>query len=262
MDLELEGNVALTTASTSGLGRASALALAREGAHVVVNGRDTDRLADAVDEIDAAGSGRVLGVPADISTVAGIETLVERTRDEFDRLDHVVTSAGGPPSGSFVDTTDEDWYDAYDLLVMSVVRLLRAVSDDLAAGDGGSVALVASRTVTEPADDLVLSNAVRSAVVGLGKTLSREFAPEVRVNYVLPGAHETARMQELARDSVERGDYESYEDALDDWAADVPVERVGDPQELGDTVAYLCSPRAGYVNGESVLIDGGASRSV
>jgi 3-oxoacyl-[acyl-carrier protein] reductase len=115
--------------------------------------------------------------------------------------------------------------------------------------------------VKEAIDSLVLSNSVRMSVIGLEKTLSTEFAPDVRVNAVLPGTHETPRIEDLVEQAVERGEYDSYEDGLADWAEDIPVGRIGDPMELGDTVAFLCSPRAGFINGQSIVIDGGDGES-
>lgn len=260
MDLEIEGNTALVTASSSGLGKASATALAREGVNVVVNGRNEDRLADAVAEIEAAATGEIVGIAADLTDEDDVTDLVERTVAEFGGLDHLVTSAGGPPSGPFMGTSDDDWYEAYDLLVMSVVRLVREAAPHLRAG-GGTVVTITSRSVKEAIDALVLSNAVRMSVVGLEKTLSKELAPEVRANAVLPGAHETARIQELVEQGVERGDYESYEAGLEERGQANPLGRIGDPMELGNTVAFLSSPKSGYVNGESILIDGGQSAS-
>ena len=260
MDLEIDGNAALVTASSSGLGKASAKALAREGANVVVNGRDEDRLADARDEIADVAAGDVVAQPGDLTDADDIEALVETTVEEFGTIDHLVTSAGGPPSGAFLDTDDEDWYEAYELLVMSVVRLAREAEPYLTEGDGGTVVTITSRSVKEAIDDLVLSNSVRMGVIGLEKTLSKEFAPEVRANAVLPGSHETARIRELVDQAVERGDYDSYEEGLDEWA-DNPLERIGDPMELGNTVAFLSSPKSGYVNGAAVPIDGGSTGS-
>ncbi len=259
MDLKIEGNAALVTASSSGLGQASATALAREGVNVVVNGRDEDHLDDAVAEIRDVASGEVVAQPGDITDAGDVSTLVETTVEEFGGLDHLVTSAGGPPPGSFLDTDDEDWYDAYDLLVMSVVRLAREAAPHLRE-DGGTIVTITSRSVKEALDDLVLSNSVRMSVIGLEKTLSKEFAPEVRANAVLPGAHETARIRELVEARVERGEVDSYEDGVAAWANN-PLERVGDPMELGDTVAFLSSPRSGFINGAAVPIDGGSSGS-
>jgi 3-oxoacyl-[acyl-carrier protein] reductase len=261
MDLELAGDAALVTASSSGLGKASATALAREGANVVINGRDEDRLEAAAEEVRASATGDVVTVPGDLTEPEDTERLVGATVEAFGGLDHLVTSAGGPPSGPFLETTDEDWYDAYDLLVMSVVRLAREAEPHLREGDGGSIVNITSRSVKEAIDSLVLSNAVRMSVIGLEKTLSEEFAPEVRVNAVLPGTHETPRIEDLVEQAVERGEFDSYEEGLAAWAEGIPVGRIGDPMELGDTVAFLCSPRAGFINGQSVVIDGGDGES-
>jgi len=261
MDLELDGNAALTTASSSGLGLASAAALAREGAHVAVCGRTQSHLDEARDRLESIGDGDALAVETDLTDAAEVEAYVETVAEEFDGVDHVVMSAGGPPSGGFLDIDDEAWYGAYDTLVMSAVWTTRYAYPYLRDSDSGSVVAITSRSVREVIDDLVLSNAVRRAVIGLVKTQAREFAPEVRVNAVLPGAHETARMEELIGDAVDRGDYESYEAGLDDWSADVPLGRMGDPGELGDVVAFLASPRASYVTGTALPIDGGSTRS-
>ncbi|SDR03151.1 SDR family oxidoreductase [Natronobacterium texcoconense] len=258
MDLQIDGNAALVTASSSGLGKASAKALAREGVNVVVNGRDEDRLEDAKAEIEDVATGKVVTQQGDLTDEDDVERLVETTVDEFGGLDHLVTSAGGPPSGPFLETDDEDWYEAYDLLVMSVVRLAREAEPYLKESDHGTIVNITSRSVKEAIDSLVLSNSVRMSVIGLEKTLSKEFAPDVRTNAVLPGPHETARIENLVEQAVERGDYDSYEEGLDDWAGN-PLERVGDPMELGNTVAFLSSPASGFINGESVLIDGGST---
>lgn len=261
MDLDIEDNVALCTAATSGLGRASAEALARNGAHLAICGRTESRLEAARDELEFTGEGDVLAVQADITGSAAVQAFVEETVDTFGGIDHVVTSAGGPPSGPFIEMDDQDWYQAYDLLVMSAVWTLRATRPHLVASDAGTAVAITSRTVQEVADDLVLSNAVRRAVVGLVKTLAREFAPEVRVNTVLPGAHETSRIEDLIEAAVERGDVPDYEAGYAEWAADVPLDRIGKPRELGDVVAFLSSERASYVNGAAIPVDGGSLRS-
>jgi 3-oxoacyl-[acyl-carrier protein] reductase len=257
MDLHVDGNAALVTASSSGLGKASATALAREGVNVVVNGRDEDRLEDAAEEIREEATGDVVTVSGDLTEAADIEALVEATVEEFGGLDHLVTSAGGPPSGPFLETTDEDWYDAYDLLVMSVVRLAREAEPHLREGDTGTIVNITSRSVKEAIGSLVLSNSVRMSVIGLEKTLSKEFGPDIRANAVLPGVHETPRIEDLVEQSVERGEYDSYEEGLAARGEGIPLERIGDPMELGNTVAFLSSPLSGYINGQSIVIDGG-----
>jgi len=260
MDLELDGNVALCTAATSGLGLASATALAREGAHVAVCGRTESRLDDAREQLEATGSGDVLAVEADITDRDHVEAFVAETVEELGGIDHVVTSAGGPASGDFRSTTQRDWYEAYDLLVMSAVWTTRFAYPHLRDSEAGTVVNITSRSVREVIDDLVLSNAVRRAVIGLMKTQAREFGPEVRVNAVLPGAHETPRIQELIEDAVERGEYDSYEAGRQKWS-DAPLGRIADPRECGDVVAFLSSARASYVSGTALPIDGGSMRS-
>ncbi|SEP24674.1 3-oxoacyl-[acyl-carrier protein] reductase [Halogranum amylolyticum] len=258
MDLQIDGNVALVTASSSGLGKASAKALAREGVHVVINGRDEERLAEAEAEVDDIGSGDVLAVSGDLTNPDDIQRLVDETVETFGRLDHLVTSAGGPPSGAFLETDDDDWEHAYDLLVMSVVRLARAAEPYLKEDGGGTIVTITSRSVKEAIDSLVLSNSVRMGVIGLEKTLSKEFAPDIRSNAVLPGPHETSRIRDLVEAAVDRGDYDSYEEGLADWGTN-PLERIGDPMELGNTVAFLSSPQSGYINGTAIPIDGGST---
>ena len=260
MDLELDGNAVLCTAATSGLGLASAERFAREGADVAVCGTTKSHVDDAREQLDAAGDGDVLAVEADITDRDAVEALVEETVEQFGGLDHVVTSAGGPAPGPFLETTEREWYTAYDLLVMSVVWTSRFAYPSLEESDAGTIVNITSRSVKEVIDDLVLSNAVRRAVIGLMKTQAREFAPEVRVNAVMPGAHETPRIEQLVESAVERGEYDSYEEGIAEWA-DAPLGRVGQPEELGDVVAYLSSPRASYVTGVAMPVDGGSSRS-
>jgi 3-oxoacyl-[acyl-carrier protein] reductase len=261
MDLGISGDAAVVAASSSGLGKASAKALAEEGADVVINGRHPDTLEDTAAELRKTAKGSVVAHAADLTERSACEELIERAVEEFGRLDHLVTSAGGPPSGSFLSTTDEDWQDTYELLVMSVVRLVRAGAEPLRAGGGGTITCITSHSVKEAIDDLVLSNSVRMSVVGLEKTLSREFAPEVRANVVMPGTHATDRMEYLVERSVDQGQYDTYEESMAAWTEEVPLERMGDPERFGQVVAFLTSEPAGYVNGEAVMVDGGDARS-
>ncbi len=260
MDLGIKGKAALITASSSGLGKASAEALAREGVDVVLNGRNEDRLKRTVKELREVVQGEVIGIAADISKEDDIEKLVDSTVESFGRLDHLVTCAGGPPSKPFMDTTDKEWYAAFDMLVMSVVRLARLSEEELKKNKG-NIVCITSISVKEAIENLVLSNSVRMAVIGLVKTLSKEFGPDIRVNAVMPGAHETSRIKNLVEDAISRGDVDNYKEGLEKWSEDVPLGRIGRPIELGNVVAFLCSQRASYLNGISVPIDGGSSRS-
>ena len=261
MDLGIEDNAALITASSRGLGLASAKALAREGVDVTVCGTTEEHLANAKSELEEIGSGDVIARQADVTDPDEIERLVEVTVEAFGSLDHVVTSAGGVPSGPFLERTEHDWYTAFDVLVMSHVWTLQHAYPQLVESDAGSVVAIASTSVVEVIEGLVLSNAVRRAVVGNVKTIAREWAPEVRANVVLPGPHETGRIQDLIDQGIERGDHDDYEDGLASWAAPVPMNRIGDPMELGDAVAFLASERASFITGASLPVDGGQLRS-
>jgi len=260
MDLQIDGTSALVTASSGGLGKAAAAALVREGVDVVINGRDQARLDATATELADLGGGEVIAQVGDLCEPDDIQLLVERTVDAYGGIDHLVTSAGGPPSGPFTDIPTEEWYHTYDLLVMSVVRLVHHAAPYLEDG-GGSIVTITSRSVKEAIDGLVLSNAVRMAVIGLEKTLSTELAPAVRANAVLPGPHETARIRELVEQQVDRGEVDSYEAGLAAWAEDVPVGHLGDAAGLGAMVAFLCSPLASYINGAAIPIDGGVGAS-
>ncbi|QLK27674.1 SDR family oxidoreductase [Natrinema zhouii] len=261
MDFELDGNSALVTASSSGLGFASAQALAEEGANVAICGRDAARLEDARDDLAETAAGEVLAVQTDLTDPDDVSHLVRETVDAFGGLDHLVTSSGGPPSTTFLETDEQDWYQAYDLLVMSVVWTIEAAYEDLLESEHGTITCITSRTVREVADGLLLSNSVRRGVIGLVKTVSREFAPEIRANAVLPGTIETARIEELVEAGIERGTYDDYEAGLAELASDIPMDRLGEPRELGDVVAFLSSPHASFVNGADIPIDGGLLRS-
>lgn len=260
MDLGIDGDTALVTAASSGLGKASARALAAEGANVVICSRSTDDLEAAAEDVRETATGEVRAVPADITDPDDIDALVEATVDAFGGLDHLVTSAGGPPSGPFLETAERDWYEAYDLLVMSVVRALTTAYPHLEASEAGTLTCVASTSVEEPIEGLVLSNAVRRGVVGVVKTVARELAPAIRANVVLPGAHETPRIAELVEAAVDRGEYATYEEGLTAWAEPIPLGRVGQPEEFGDVVAFVASDRASFVNGATIPVDGGKLR--
>lgn len=263
MDLNLDGHTALVAASSSGLGKGTAEALASAGSNVVINGRDQERLDDAVAELTGVGDGAVIGRAGDLTDPDDVAALVDRTVDEFGGIDHLVTNAGDPQSGGFFDVEEDDWYRAFDLLVMSAVRLVRAAADHLRAGDGGTIVNITSITVEQPVPTLVLSSSVRLSVLGLAKTLSRELAPTVRVNSVLPGPVETPALRNIVEDAVERGEYDSYSEGLDSyWPDDIPLGRVGRPAELGETVAFLSSPAASYITGTTLLVDGGVVRTL
>ncbi|ADJ16857.1 SDR family oxidoreductase [Halalkalicoccus jeotgali] len=246
MQLDLEGNAALVIASSSGLGKASAASLAKAGVDVIVNGRDEGRLENAVEELRETAEGQVIGCVGDMTNPDDITRLVETTVDEFGRLDHLVTSAGGPTRYTFTETQDDDWYYAYDMLVMSVVRAVRESIPHLREV-GGTITNITSMVTKEASGANVLSSSVRMCVQGLAKVLSDELAPEIRVNTILPGLYYTPRRHDAGEAGVD--------------LSDVPLDRMGEARELGDVVAFLCSGYSSYLTGAAIPIDGGALQS-
>jgi 3-oxoacyl-[acyl-carrier protein] reductase len=261
MDLKIKGNSAIITASSSGLGRAAAEALVKEGVNVVINGRNKEKLEQTAKELESLNGGRVTAVKGDITKKEDIKAIVAKAYDEYGRIDHLVTSAGGPPSAPFVETTDEDWYYSYDLLVMSVVRLVKESLEYLKKDGGGTIVNITSISVKESIKNLVLSNSVRMSVIGLMKTISKELGPEIRANAVLPGYHETARVKELIKDQVNRAEIGSYEEGLNNLSKNIPLDKIGSPAELGNFIAFLSSPVSSSINGGAFVVDGGQSSS-
>ena len=245
-----------------GIGRACALELAREGADVVICARGTEALAATRDAIANETGRKIVAVTADLSFGAEIEELIERTRAELGGLDVLVTNAGGPPSGQFMDFDDEVWMKAVSLNLMSVVRLNRAAVPMMREARGGSIVNLTSISVKEPIKGLVLSNSIRAGVVGLSKTLANELGPDgIRVNVVCPGYTATDRMTELMTARAER-EGKSYDDIAAAFYDSVPLGTFGEPADIARMVAFLASDAAGYVTGVTVQVDGGAVRGL
>lgn len=260
--MEFDQRVSLVSGSSSGLGKAAAISLAQGGANVVLNGRSDKRLDRAVNEVDAVGSGTVMGVAGDLTDPDDIERLVETTVDEFGRLDHLVSSAGGPPEGKLWDIDDAEMQDGFDLLVLRFIRLARAAGEPLAEDGGGTIVNISSIGAKESLVSQGFGDTLHMAPVGIAKILARQLGPEVRVNTILPGLMETPRMREHIEAAVERGDYDSYEAGLDSFASGASLDRVGEPSEIGDAVAYLSSDRSSFITGVALPVDGGITQSI
>jgi 3-oxoacyl-[acyl-carrier protein] reductase len=267
MDLGLQDKIALVTAASKGLGKAVALRLAQEGAHVAICARGEEHLTRTAAEIEATTGRQVLAVPADVSDPAAADALVEATVKRFGRIDILVTNAGGPSPGQFLDLTLQDWEAALHLTLMSAVRLCYAVVPVMkeqggAPPGGGSILAMTSITVKQPLPNLILSNSLRLGVVGLIKTLADELAPfGIRVNAICPGWTRTARVGQLLRDRAERNATTPEEEAAK-IAAAIPLGRLGTPEEFAAAAAFLVSPAASYITGVSLLVDGGMYRGV
>lgn len=262
MHTDLEGKCAIVCAASRGLGKATALALAREGASVTICGRDATALDAAAADIARAGSGRVLAIPADLSRAEDIDRLIRDSAARLGGIDVLVTNTGGPKSGPFETLSDDDWRGAIDSLLMSVVRLSRACVPHLRARGGGRIINVTSVSVKQPIDGLVLSNALRAAVTGLSRTLANELAPDgILVNCVAPGYTRTARVVELNEAAAARAGTspDAIQRALEEK---IPLGRLGTPEEFADVVTFLASSRAGYVTGITLQVDGGFVRSL
>jgi 3-oxoacyl-[acyl-carrier protein] reductase len=262
MDLGLSDKIALVTASSRGLGLAVARRLAQEGAHVTICARGHEDLAAAADAIRKATGQRVLAIPADVTDPAAAQALVDATTEEFGRLDVLVTNAGGPPPGQFLDFTVSDWEQATQLTLMSAVRLCYAASPVMKQQGSGAVLAMTSITVKQPLSNLVLSNSLRLGVTGLVKTLADELAPfGIRVNALCPGWTRTARVDQLLEDRARRNDTSPDVEAAK-IAADIPLGRMGTPEEFAAAAAFLVSEAASFINGVSLLVDGGLYRGL
>ena len=246
MDLGLQDVRALVTAASKGLGRACAAALAAEGARVFIVSRDEERLRAAEREIGAAGH-----LAVDLSVPGAPERAVEAAAAALGGLDILVCNAGGPPPGTFESTAVDAWETGYQLTLMSAVRLSRAALPLLVDSGRGRIVNITSISVRQPIPNILLSNAFRSAVTAMAKTLAGEVAGRgVTVNNLAPGTILTDRVHQL------------YAGNLDQLAQTIPAGRIGDPDELGAACAFLCSRQAGYITGQTIGVDGGALRGV
>jgi 3-oxoacyl-[acyl-carrier protein] reductase len=261
MDLGLAGKVALLSASSKGLGFAAAETIAAEGGRVAINGRHQASVDEAVAAIRQAG-GEAAGIVADVTDADAAQRLVDFAVEQFGGIDIVVTNAGGPPGGTFDTTPLEAWEQAVELTLMSAVRLIRAALPYLRQSDSGSVLTITSVSVKEPIAGLLLSNAIRPAVVGLTKTLAQELAADgIRANSILPGWTRTSRVDELMAYRAQSNN-STVAGEMAKITASNPMKRMGEPAEFGRVAAFLVSPAASYVNGLMIQVDGGSYRGL
>lgn len=252
MDLGLKGKVAFVAASSQGLGRSAAIQLAKEGASLVICGRNKQSLDATHSDIKALGV-RILSLQGDITDPGDNQRMIEATLKEFGNVDILVTNTGGPPTGKFETLTMKDWDDAVKQLLTSAIMLIKGFLPGMKERKWGRIITITSMAVKQPVSNLILSNAVRSSLVGLVKSLANEVGEfNITVNNVMPGYTRTERLKELMDSNP----------SFASVTSEIPLRRLGEPEELAAAIAFLASARAGYISGVSLPVDGGWIRGV
>ncbi|WP_374723039.1 SDR family oxidoreductase [Peribacillus tepidiphilus] len=261
MELGLKGKTALVVASSQGLGKAIAEELLIEGAKVMLVGREKNKLQRVKEKFSSYGEENVEYVEADITKPDQIKKMVQKTIDVFGGIHILVNNAGGPPAGSFEDMTDEMWQKAFELNLLSYIRIIREALPYLKQ-QGGKIINIASSSIKEPIPGLILSNTFRTGIVGLSKTLALEFAPYgILINTVAPGRISTDRVRHLDQVNADKKGV-SREEIEEAVKATIPLGRYGEPQEFAKFVTFLASEANSYVTGSAFLIDGGMVKSI
>ena len=257
MDLGIRNRVALVTASSAGLGFATAKALSMEGARVALCGRTRETLDRAAETIRTASRGEVVPFVADVSKVEDCTGLVKSVQETLGPIEILVNNSGGPRPGLFDAVDDEGWQAGIDSTLMNVVHLVRLVLPGMKEAGWGRIVTITSSSAKEPVGSLLMSNTLRPAVHGLTKSLARELGPfNITINTAQPGYYLTERLREVAKINAEKMGI-SEEEALQNMSGDTPLGRLGNPDELGEAIAFLCSERASYITGTTLLADGG-----
>lgn len=262
MDLGLKNRVAVVAASSKGLGGAVAMGLAREGAKLALCARTEAKLNATAEEIRQATGAEILTRVVDVTDYDQVRRFIAETVQHFGRIDVCVTNAGGPPAKAFAETTVEDWQAGVNLNLMSALYFAREVLPLMQKQKWGRLITITSAAVKQPIDNLVLSNSVRSAVSGLMKSLANEYAKDnVLVNNVCPGYTQTARLDELAG-KLAQAEGVAPKQIRERWASQIPMKRLGQPEEFASLVVFLASERASYITGVSIAVDGGYVKGI
>jgi len=262
MDLGLKNRVAVVAASSQGIGRATAEAFAAEGCLVAMCARNDAALQSAADQIRKLHGTEVFADAFDVTDANAVASFVAKVAGKFGGVDICVTNAGGPPAKGFLSATLNDWQRAIESNFLSTVYFAREVIPHMQRKRWGRIITITSITTKQPVADLVLSNAVRAAVVGLVKSLANEFGKDgILVTNVGPGFTATDRLKELAK-ARSSASGKSEQELFDAWAADAVLKRVGDPREVAETIVWLASERASYITGQTVLVDGGVYKGL
>lgn len=257
MDLGLKDKCAFVAASSRGLGYAAALGLAHEGCRVAVNGREQARTQAAAERITAETGTEVIPLAGDVTDASVPAQLIEAAHEKFGGLDILITNAGGPPAGSFEAIDEKGWEDGWQLSFMSHVRFIRAALPHLRQSKTGAALAIVTYVVKQPMPNLVLSNSIRAATVGLMKSLALDLGREgLRFNSILPGWTMTDRVQDLMTFRA-RSNGTRVEEEIEKQQADIPLGRMGRPKEFANAAVFLVSPAASFIHGVSLAVDGG-----
>lgn len=260
MDLQLTGKTALLLAASKGLGKACALALAAEGADIVILAREKTALEATAAELRTLGKSRIMAIPVDVTDAAQVTAMVNATAAAFGKIDILVNNAGGPPFGNFESFDDAAWQSAFELTLLSTVRFSRLVVPHMRPTGSGRIINITSLSVKTFLAGSVLSTSLRLGVVGMAKMLATELGPDnITVNNVAPGSILTHRLRD-SMDSAGPG-APSFEEQLARRTRDIPLGRIGKPEDLAALVAFLASPLAGYITGATIPVDGGAIKA-
>jgi len=262
VELGLKGKYALVTAASRGLGYAAAEALAREGADIIICARGPKAVREAAARLRASTGSGVIGIAADVSRESGIALLRRSVKKHFGAVDILICNAGGPPRGTVLDLTESEWEKAFNLTLLSAVRLIRAFLPGMISRRWGRIITITSVAAKQPIDDLLLSSVLRPGIQGLSKVLSNQHAASnITVNTVCPGYVLTDRQKELFEGRA-RSSGRTMKRLMGELTADIPAARMGRPGEIGDVIAFLASERASYINGVNLLVDGGYARGI
>ncbi len=262
MDLGIKDKVAIVAASSKGLGKAIALCLAAEGVKLTICSRGKEALDKTSEEIRQKTGVDVLSIQADVSRIEDIKNIVSETINIYSTVHILVNNAGGPPFGSFLDFSNEDWQKALELNLLSTINFTREVIPYMNKQKWGRIINITSVAVKQPIEGLILSNTARAGVIGFAKTVSNEFAKDnILVNNVCPGRILTDRIIHLAEERAKR-EKRKFEDVINSMELDLPIGRIGKPQELADLVVFLASERASYITGTTIQVDGGIVKSI
>jgi 3-oxoacyl-[acyl-carrier protein] reductase len=262
MDLGLRGKVAMVGGASKGIGFNVARLLAREGVDVSIASRDEVAITGAARQIEQESGATVLALAADLAQRDAVDTWIGATLERYGGVDLLFTNTGGPPGGVFLDFDDEAWQRAFDLLVMSVIRMTRGVYPSMQARGGGSIVMSTSSSVKQPIPNLSLSTVMRASVSALAKTLANEWAADgIRVNQIVPGSILTDRIRSLNQSRALQSGM-SVEEVQRQTEAAIPLGRIGDPEEYARAAVFLFSDAASYITGATLQVDGGAIRSV